>query len=99
MRKSAILNLSVLLLLVFLSACAKKAEDYASLVDSYKKICCKTLNSNKITLKERKQAIKEKIKLEVAFKDALRHLKQEGKETLTKQWSDVIYDANHGKCN
>ena len=99
MKKIVHINLICISLLLVLSACAKKAEDYSSLVESYKKINCKTLNSNKITLKERKQAIKEKIKLEEAFKDALRHLKQEGKETLTKQWLKVIYDATQGKCH
>lgn len=85
--------------MLVLSACAKKAEDYAYLVDSFKNICCNKLSSSTISLQEREGLMEKKIKLEEAFKDALRHLKQDGKETLTKQWSKVIYDATHGKCH
>lgn len=98
MKKTAILNLIGLLLIVLFSSCAKKAEDYAYLVDSYRKICCKTLSSNTIPLDVRKRAMRKKIKLEQDFKEALRHLKQNGKEKLTKQWSEVIVDAENGKC-
>lgn len=99
MKKFVHINPIYISLLLILGACAKKAEDYSPLVESYKNINCRIFNSNNINLNERKQAIKEKIKLEEAFKDALRHLKQEGKEALTKQWSKVIYDATHGKCH
>lgn len=42
--------------------------------------------------------MRKKLKLEQDFKEALRHLKQNGKEKLTKQWSEVIVDAENGKC-
>jgi len=98
MKKTAILNLLILLTIVFFSACAKKAEDYAYLVASYKKICCKTLSSNKIPFEVREQAMQKKNKLEEDFKEALRHLKQDGKEQLTNQWSRVKLDAANGNC-
>jgi len=98
MYKTVQTQLLYLSLLTLLCACAKKAEDYSYLVDSYKKICCKTLSSNKISFEERERAVQKKIKLEKDFKEALRHLKQEGKEQLTKQWSIVKVDAENGRC-
>jgi hypothetical protein len=88
----------VLSLMVLFSACAKKVEDYSSLVHSYKTVCCKTLSSSRITLNERKRVVQEKIKLEQDFKDALRHLKQDGKEQLTKNWTRVSIEAANGHC-
>lgn len=98
MKKTATLNLLILLLIVFSSACAKKAEDYAYLVESYKKICCNTLSSNTISFEVREKAMLTKKKLEEDFKEALRHLKQDGKKQLTKQWSRVKVDAANGNC-
>ena len=98
MKKPVVLNLLVLFLMVLFSACAKKAEDYSYLVDSYKEICCKTLSSNTIPFEVRERAMQTKIKLEQDFKEALRHLKQDGKEQLTKQWSEVIDKAENGHC-
>jgi hypothetical protein len=42
--------------------------------------------------------MQKKIKLEKDFNEALRHLKQEGKEQLTKEWSKVKVDAENGNC-
>jgi DNA polymerase III delta subunit len=98
MYKKVKTQLLYLSLLTIFCACAKKAEDYSSLVDSYKKIYCKTLSSNKIPLVARERAMQKKIKLEKDFNEALRHLKQEEKEQLTKEWSKVKADAENGNC-
>lgn len=99
MNKLVNTYLLCLSLLLLICACVRKAEDYSSLVKAYKKICCKNLSSNTMSIKMREQAIRKKIKLEEDFKEALRYLKQDDKEKLTEQWLEVIYDAKHGKCN
>ena len=98
MKKKVHVNLICISLLLVLSACAKKAEDYAYLVDSYKNICCNKLSSSTISLQEREGLMEKKIRLEQEFKEALKYLKQSDKEKLTKQWSEVIYDAANGNC-
>lgn len=94
-KKFILISFSSLLII----SCSKKADDYSSLVSSYKNVFCSTMSSTKSTPEEREDAIKKLKAFKLEFREAMRYLKQEEKEKLNQMITQAELEVAEGKCN
>lgn len=93
MKKSLVILATTLLF----ASCAKKADDYKSLVEEYKSVACTALDMN-ASLSDKTKAVTRQNELNQEFQNALKELDMEEVSKLNMMMASALADASQGKC-